>query len=157
MKIDTSKAEAPSFAPLPAGEYKCQINSAEIRETNNGNGRYVNVELEAFMPNGSTRRVWDVLLFEHTNETAQKIGLSRLRSLGEAIGMDAGEIDPDGMAGNRVVARLKIDNRDTERNQVTLYKSAEATPSMVQSGSAANDASPSPASDDSASRPWNQG
>ena len=151
MKIDTSKAEAPSFAPLPAGEYKCQINNAELRENSKGTGRYVNVELEVFMPNGSTRRVWDVLNFENTSETAQKIGLSRLRSLGEAIGMDADSIDTDGMAGKRVVAKLKIDNRDTDKNQVTLYKPAEAAP--AQSQPAANDTGAS-VNDGSASRPW---
>jgi len=152
MKIDTSKAEAPSFAPLPDGEYKCQINNAEVRENSKGTGKYVNVELEVFMPNGSTRRVWDVLNYENTSEMAQKIGLSRLRSLGEAIGMDADSIDPDGMTGKRVVAKLKIDNRDTDKNQVTLYKPAEATP--VQSQPAVNDAGVS-VNDGSTSRPWN--
>ena len=67
--------------------------------------------------------------------------------------MDADSIDPDGMAGKRVVAKLKIDNRDTEKNQVTLYKPAEAAP--VQSQPAVNDAGAS-VNDGSASRPWNR-
>jgi hypothetical protein len=150
MKIDTSGVEAPRYEPLPAGEYLCNIDSAEVRETKNGAGRYVNVALDAILNDGSTRRVYDVLLFEHTSEKAVQIGTARLRSLGESIGQDAGDIDPDQMAGQRVIAKLKIDSRDTEQNQVAVYKPADKSAGATQQAQSTETAEPQ-----QAKAPWN--
>ena len=122
MKIDLSGVKAISFNPIPPGTYTVDIVHAEIRDTQNGAGKYVNVEMQVQMPDGNERTLYDVIVFQHTSEIAQQIGSARLRSLSDAAGMDASDFDTDGLVGKRVQARIGIQKKDPERNEVKVYK-----------------------------------
>jgi len=123
MKIDLSGVQAPTYNPIPAGDYVVDIVHAEVRDTQNGAGKYVNVEMQVQMPDGNTRTLYDVIVFEHnTSAIAQEIGSRRLRSLSDSVGQDAADFDPLELAGNRVQAKIGIQKKDADRNEVKVYK-----------------------------------
>lgn len=64
-------------ATLRPGNHKVKISSAEIKTTKAGNGKYIEVKLEA--DNG--QYVLDRINVHNPSQKAQEIGLARLKSL----------------------------------------------------------------------------
>ena len=152
MKIDLSGTQPPTYDPIPAGTYTVDVVNAEIRDTQNGAGKYVNVEMQVQMPDGNQRTLYDVIVYEHTSDMAQQIGSARLRSLSDAAGLDATDFDTDDLAGKRVQARIGIQKKDPDRNEVKVYKSLnDVQPTPVQADAPAANGSTEP---QLSNRPW---
>lgn len=63
------------FEPLPTGEYKGTIDSAEVKSGKSG--RYINVKLKL----DNKRVVFDRLNFESQNQTAKEIATKKFQSI----------------------------------------------------------------------------
>jgi ribosomal protein S8 len=105
---------------LPAAEYECMITKAELKDTKDGTGRYIKVELKT----RDNRLVWDNITVVNKNEMAVTIGQGQLANLCEACGM-ASVSDTEQFVGHTVIARVGIekgkDGRD-DQNKVKSYK-----------------------------------
>jgi hypothetical protein len=75
-----------SFEPLPAGDYLAIIVDSEKKATKAGNGEYIELKLEVIEGEYQNRNLWERLTVDHPNETAQKIGRSRLKEICRAVG-----------------------------------------------------------------------
>lgn len=159
MKIDLSGVETTS-APIPEGVYKIDIVDAEIRETKNGLGTAVNLQMQVHLPDGTPRTHYDFILFRHeSSDIAQRIGQERLRSLSDALGLDASDFDPSATVGKSCRVKLKISTKEPDRNEVRGYLAPEGEGATESTGEEA----PAPAvaaansGNSGAARPWTQG
>ena len=73
--------------PLAAGVYPVKIEAACVKEANSGNGKYAEVQFRVTEGTGANRCVWARLNFQHSNPVAERIGLSQLKKLAMAIGL----------------------------------------------------------------------
>lgn len=77
---------AESFEPVPAGWYSMTVESSEKRETKNGRGSYIQLELEVMDGPYQGRKIWDRLNLWNENEQAVSIAKRQLSSLCHAAG-----------------------------------------------------------------------
>jgi len=73
--------------PLPAGVYPVRIEAASVKEANSGNGKYAEIQFRVTDGIGANRCVWARLNFQNSNPVAERIGLSQLKKLAMAIGL----------------------------------------------------------------------
>jgi hypothetical protein len=73
------------FQPLPAGIYKAQIVTDDIKSTKNGSGKYLEIQWEVIEGDQSGRKVFDRLHMWNQNSTAVSIAGQTLRKIWEAV------------------------------------------------------------------------
>jgi len=73
--------------PLPAGVYPVRIEAACVKEANSGNGKYAEIQFRVTEGTGANRCVWARLNFQNSNPVAERIGLSQLKKIAMAIGL----------------------------------------------------------------------
>ena len=76
-----------SFDPIPAGKYDVQIIASEMKPTKNGNGQYLQLELEVALGPFAGRRIWDRLNLVNPNQTAVDIANRTLSQICRACGV----------------------------------------------------------------------
>lgn len=76
------------FEPLPAGDYIVKIVASEMKETKNGQGEYLALEIEVDDGEFLNRKLFDNLTLVHSNEVAVKIARAKLTSITYAVGKD---------------------------------------------------------------------
>lgn len=88
LSFDASTvAPSTGFDPLPAGDYTVIAESAELKPTKNGNGKYIEVVFVVVSDNGKGRKLWNRITFENPSEKAQSIGRAQLSALCRAVGV----------------------------------------------------------------------
>ena len=77
------------FHPVPPGDYRVRIHSAEVKTTNKGDGKYINlrVDLEG-NPAFNGRVVYDMITVLNPSRDATAIGLATFGQLAMACGFD---------------------------------------------------------------------
>ncbi len=88
MRIDFSNVKENEFAPLPVGEYLLISDGAEVKETKNGTGEYINVKYKVLGPSNSGKFLFQMFNIKNDNKKATEIGLSQLKSYMKAAGID---------------------------------------------------------------------
>ena len=84
--IDFDAVEAaPSFEPIPAGNYKCVITDHEQKPTKAQTGSYLQLKIEIIEGPYSGRIVFDRLNLENPNPTAVQIATRTLKTIGAAL------------------------------------------------------------------------
>ena len=157
MKIDLSGVD-PASAPIPAGVYKIDIVDAEIRETKNGLGMGVKLQMQVHLPDGTPRTHYDFILFRHeTSDIAQRIGQERLRSLSDALGLDASDFDPSATVGKSCRVKLKISTKEPDSNEVRGYLAPEGATETSGAEAQAPAVAAANSGNSGAARPWTQG
>lgn len=106
-----------SSDPLPKGEYELKVTGGEVRQTKNGNG----VMLELTLKTSAGRQLKDFIVFKHTNEQAQSIGLQKLKDL--QLSAKLPNLDDSDMLLNKTVtAYVTIENSDFgQRNRISNF------------------------------------
>lgn len=76
-----------AFEPLPAGDYIAAVVASEMKPTKNGNGEYLQLEIEVLDGPHKGRKVWDRLMLKHTNSQTVAIARSTLSALCRSVGV----------------------------------------------------------------------
>lgn len=146
-------AKPRDFSPLPAGPYDSEITNADVKDTRNRDGQYLEVEHTIVSPEQyAGRKVWARINLVNPSADAQRIGREQLSALCHATGIPVLK-DSDHLFGKVVRIRVKVDRRDQDnpRNEVTGWEPhAGATPPVNASRPAAN----VPASAGAKKAPW---
>ena len=114
--------------PLPEGWYNVTILKVEDKATRNGDGGYLNFQMEVTGPSNAGRHLFVMHIYQHSNETAETMGLAKLRSLARALGRTVLPRDLLSWCGGRVQAKLKVkpaQNGYEAGNEVLSYAAVE--------------------------------
>ena len=144
------------FAKMVPGWYQVEIEEADLKETKKseesgaGNAYYVSLKLRVVEGPFKKRVIWDNVNIVNPNETAQRIGRSRMASIGQAIGVpkpsDTSELV--GKVMDVKVAVRKDDPDNVEVKAVAQYGTHE--PNKATSVAS----SPSSPTSGASKRPW---
>ena len=114
-----------SYSILPAGTYTAPIVASENKPTKNGNGSYLELQLEIIDGQYAGRKVWDRLNLRNPNQTAVEIAMRTLASICKAIGI---KTPRDSSELHNKPLSVKVSVREyngNESNEVKKYMPAE--------------------------------
>ena len=116
-------------APLeavPDGYYNCRLGGTEIKETKNGNGKYLMLTLDIADGQYKGRKLFDRLNLWNSNGQAVEIANKTLSSLCHAVGLMQVRNHED-LRGKQVAVKVVKTNdpKYGEGNEVKGYKAAE--------------------------------
>lgn len=158
-------ATGDAFEVLPPGWYPTQIDSAEVKDTKAGTGKYLKLALTVIGDKFANRKLFTNINLMNPNPKAVEIGMRELAGLGQACQLatisDSGEL-----IGKTIDVRVKIGKAragyDAD-NEISAY-AALGTKSSQQAGApaprpatAAAGSAPVPAAaaaPAAAKRPW---
>lgn len=114
-----------SFEPLPPGDYPVYVRAVELKDTKNGTGSYLAVQLVVVDGTERGRTVYDNINVINTSPTAQEIGRRHLAGLLAAVGRP-GERDMSALVDLECVARVTVkdDPKYGPKNRVARYLAA---------------------------------
>ena len=78
-----------SFTPIPGGVYKAQITKSEVKETRDGNGKYLNLTFTILDGEYVNRNVWARLNIINQNAQTVEIANKALATICECCNIDA--------------------------------------------------------------------
>ena len=139
---------APSFEPLPAGNYKCGITDREQKTTKAQTGSYLQLKIEVIEGHYTGRVVFDRLNLENPNATAVEIATRTLKSIGAALQVPLHNSEE--LLDKPLMVKLAVrpaSNGYDASNDVKGYASAGAA-------TAAPQAAPAAAPQAAAAPPW---
>ena len=128
-----------AFDPMPPGEYVIRLNEANVKNTKNNDGKYLDCLFEVCQENGSFvgRKIWGLFNFENKSRVAANIGIGQLKAF---CRVSRGELAADEQftmnhiqegLGAPFVAKLKItkdinpqNNQETVKNEIAIFVSA---------------------------------
>lgn len=114
LNFDPSTVEIPAradFSPLPDGSYNVEITGAEVKPFKNG-GSGLSVEYTVIDPQQyASRKIWQIINLEHSNERAVEIGKQTLAKLCIAAKV-AKLTDENQLFGKIVRVRTKVKQRE---------------------------------------------
>ncbi|TVQ34037.1 MAG: DUF669 domain-containing protein [Phycisphaeraceae bacterium] len=76
-----------SFDPLPAGKYLVMITDSEEKDTANGKGKFLKLEMTILDGEHKGRKVWDQIMLQHPSVQAMDIARSTLSAVCHAVGV----------------------------------------------------------------------
>jgi hypothetical protein len=145
---------------LPPGDYRVQIVRSEMKATKNGDGQYLELEMDVLDGEHANRKIWDRLNLVNANEQAAQIAQRTLSAICHAVGV-LHVSDSEQLHMRPMVAVVKVEPRRDRpgevSNRINGYKSlsgatAAPAPTPFQRPPAA--AAPQPASTATAAPPW---
>lgn len=113
------------YEPVPEGVYNADIEKAELKDTKNGTGQYINLQLKIIGPMSAGRVVFAMINIKNANPKAEEIGLRQLKELRTACGI-ATLRDTDELIGRTVKIKVKVNpEKDGYKasNSVASYQS----------------------------------
>lgn len=147
--VNTLPQSESNFDPLPAGWYDVNITGAELKDTKDGTGNYINVKYSVTGPTHQGRVVFGMLNLKNKNPKAEEIGRQQLGELMRACGL-ARVTDSDQLIGGRCAIKLNVETQEgyEPRNNVKGFRAI--------TGSTAPSFTPAPAAQATASAapPW---
>lgn len=110
LAAEADKADDGDFTPLPTKPwYNCKVIAAELKESKNGKGKYVEVRLDIEGPSHAGRVVFDRIIVVHESKKAVEIGRPRFASLCQAAGFEKRPDDAKELIGNIVGVKMKTE------------------------------------------------
>ena len=128
-----------NFDPIPAGWYTAQIAKAELKDTKDGTGQYINMQMTITGPSYQGRVVFAMINIRNKSQKAEEIGRQQLGDLMRALGL-ARVQDTDELIGGNLSVKVAIDQSPgyDAKNVVKAYKAIEGSaPPMPASTPAA--------------------
>lgn len=152
--IQFEERTAPSYGPLPAGEYEAMIVKSETKTTKSGNGSYLELEMHVISGDHTGRRHWERLNLDNPSLQTVKIAEEQLARLCVALGLDEVN-DSEELHDKPFVAEFGIDKKDNTKNVIWSYRAISGAP-VSPAKLATPKAPPPPASAAPAksARPW---
>ena len=124
LNIDPNEQPAESsFDPLPAGTYECMIESAEVKQTKDFTGQYLNLRLQVISGQFENRLIFDRITIANRNENAVRIGREQIIRLVRAAGVSGKDSAEFGGKVVLVKVGIKQDAQYGPQNTVKEYLS----------------------------------
>lgn len=117
---------------LPPGDYVAMIVASEMRETKDGSGQYLWLEMDITEGEHQGRKLWDRLNLVNRNAKAVEIAERTLSSICHAVGK-LNLSDSEELHGCTVVAKVKVRPGQGDygpSNEVANYRAAGAVVPM---------------------------
>lgn len=133
-------ATGEEFAPLAPGWYPVQIDSAEIKDTKAGTGKFLKLAFTVIGDTYNNRKLFTNINLVNQNPKAVEIGMRELCGLGQACGLATVQ-DCSEMIGKTIDVRVKIGkakNGYDADNEIGAY-------ALVGAKSSSASAAPAPA------------
>ncbi len=110
------------FEVLPPGKYPVLVESAEVKQTKNGDGHYIKLQLSILDGPGKGRKLWDQINIANPSQQCVEIGLRSLAALGQAIGLSAIS-DTSQLLNKTCEAHVKVrkDVQYGDKNEIRTY------------------------------------
>ena len=133
--FDANTVEPASFDVLPAGEYTVAIMGSSMKPTKNGDGRYLELEMQVLNGEFQNRKLFDRLNLMNPNQKAVDIAKGQLSAICRAVGILTPN-DSSDLHNKPLVVKVKVrkDEEHGEQNEVKAYKPRLAGPAAPQGG-----------------------
>ena len=127
INIDASP-ESDDYALVPAGKYPAMITEVELKDTNAGNGQYLNIRFDIIGAEQSGRVVFTNINIRNPNPKAEEIGAQELGQLCKAIGITGQLTDTEQLTNGtcEIKVTIKDDPQYGPSNQVKGFYSTLA-------------------------------
>lgn len=141
-----------SFEPLPPGWYSGAITGAELKNTKNGTGQYINLKYQVTGPTHQGRVVFGNINIKNANPKSEEIGRQQLGEIMRAIGLSR-VTDTDQLIGGNLQIKLDIRHSDgyEPSNEFKGFKSMSGSTPPVASSVPSSAPAPAPSK---AAPPW---
>lgn len=112
---------------LPAGKYVASVTNAEVKDTKDGSGQYINAEFSIIDEDFKGRKVFQMFNIKNRNEQAVTIGMSQLKSLMLAAGASSFALNTvSELCGLCCQITLKVEEDSYgKKNKITSFKAVE--------------------------------
>jgi len=119
--------DKPTFEDLPAGQYEMMIIRSSKKQTRNGDGWFLELEMQVLSGKHANRRHWERLNLNNQNPTTVRIAEEALAKLCLAINVDVVS-DSNELHDKPFTAVVKPDKKDPARTRVVDYFVADSAP-----------------------------
>lgn len=121
--VNTLPQSESNFDPLPAGWYDVNITGADLKDTKDGTGNYINVKYSVTGPSHQGRVVFGMLNLKNKNPKTEEIGRQQLGELMRACGISR-VTDSDQLIGGRCAIKLTVETQEgyEPRNNVKGFR-----------------------------------
>ncbi len=109
-------------SPLPPNDYPYLIESAEVKNTKNGDGKYIELVLSVIEGQCKGRKVWDNINIENQSAKCTAIGRAHLDNLREALNIE-GLSNTDQLVRQSVIGETIVDKDGN--NRIKKFKSIQ--------------------------------
>lgn len=124
FSFDLNNVSSVSSGVIPAGTYRVQVESSELKDTKAGTGKYIECQFVVVDENQNGRKFWELFNIINPNQKAVDIGLSRIKQLIEASGGEPGLFNSEEvLIGLECLVTLKVVvDSYGEKNKVVAFK-----------------------------------
>jgi len=123
FNFDLNEVEEFSGGVIPPGTYRATLEEAELKETKDGEGKYIQATFVVTDENQTGRKFWEMFNIQNKNEKAVQIGLGRIKSLIVAAGGSPGLFnDEQALVGLECMVKLTVKTDEHgEKNRVVGF------------------------------------
>jgi hypothetical protein len=124
------------YSLIPDGQYNADIEKAELRQTKDGTGQYINLQMKILGPTQGGRVVFGTINIQNKSEKAEEIGLRQLKEVKAACGLAALR-DTDELVGRQIKVKIKTQPEKDgypARNTVAGYSSVSGNTMPMPAG-----------------------
>ena len=134
------------FAPIPAGDYEAVIVGSEMKDTKEGGGKYLKLELQVLSGPYQNRKLFTNLNLVNKNEQAVQIAKGTLSAICRAVGVLTPKESSE-LHNKPMIVTVKIRKGDGEyddQNECKGFKPRQAgfAPAPTQSAPTAQHSAP---------------
>lgn len=132
------------FEPVPNGEYRAHIVESEVKPTQNGKGKYLQLTWEILDGEYKGRKIWDRLNIVNENAQAQEIAQRALSAICHATGV-LKLTNSQQLHGRPALVKVRVtqDAGYDPKNEVKGYKPVDgSTPTTAAAAPAPAPAAP---------------
>ena len=96
-----------NFEPIPAGEYVVQVTDSDIKDTKDGTGKYIKLEMTVLKGEFKGRKIWNNLNIINKNPVAVEIAQKELATICRAVGKSVIQ-DTQELHGKPFIMKVRI-------------------------------------------------
>lgn len=133
LNFDANQVEPTSFDLVPVGDYEAVIVASEMKNTQNGKGQYLSLEIQILNGKYQNRKVFDNLNLVNENDKTVQIAKGTLSAICRAVGIltpkDSSELHNKPML---IKVGIKKASGDYDaKNVVKAYKPRHSGPAPM--------------------------
>lgn len=125
LNIDWNAIGESDFKPLQEGVYAGKILNTQIKNSKNGSGKYLNLEIELLgSPGIKGRRVYEICMLSHPNTAAVTVGAKKLKNIASVLDLDITEVESfSEFVGKPLGVKLGIESSEEygDKNRVKAF------------------------------------
>jgi len=151
FQFNANEVEPASFEAIPAGKYEAVITKAEMKDTQAGDGEYLELTFQVIEGEHKNRLLWGRLNIVNKSEQAVKIARGQLSAICRAVGVaELNESNLPNLYDKPLIIRVSQREFEGEmRNEIKGY--ATRDPDSIPGSTAA---APSAAAGPGKTIPW---